>query len=603
MEADEDYGTYEGLLLKLGGGVIKRHQERWFELRNGCLHYYGARPLGKVDLAAAAIENSGPNSWTISGPGMRHSYTLKAQNEGEKAIWLARLHQSISARNRRRLSSDRIMPSGFSAGSESCSTSLDLTGTTFNNHNTVTETPPLRPAADKKASPTAASAAAAAAAPTAADVTALKAKIDELLDERGEMHAKLAAATAAAAAAPPQPTVAGGNGGGGGGGGLCPQCSGPRAASSAPRKQSIPNKSLLSSDASGDDTMIMATPTASEGISAEGRGDPDDCAEAAAAAAAAACAAGDGAAVQGAVEQMRRALAAAAERRQELEGQLQFERDEQRTLRDDLYQEIDRLKEELCSTYQRMSAAEDQSEELLARAIHASQITTTLATERAAERAERERAAAVGGGGATPTVGGESHSLSSQEAGSLRAAASGGGRHHRSRSCDILSIDGFQRDTEGVVTHAPEEQLQKKVEQKLVQKYIELKKVLHDLQDVGIEWIEHVVTITKYSEDEKLGLTFKKPTNVIKLVTAKLPAARCGLKPGMKIVSVDGIPTPTHDKALSTLIEHRKSFEIIVSEPLTELTARVEGNTLLAEEREAILVENDRLHERLMAYQ
>eukprot|EP01061_Rhynchopus_euleeides_P003291 TRINITY_DN12553_c0_g6_i1.p1 TRINITY_DN12553_c0_g6~~TRINITY_DN12553_c0_g6_i1.p1 ORF type:complete len:541 (+),score=224.93 TRINITY_DN12553_c0_g6_i1:156-1778(+) len=534
---NEEWGCHEGILQKLGGGVIKRHQERWFELRKGVLHYYSAKPLGKVDLAGAAIDSQGSHSWTISGPGMRHSYTLKGSNEGEKAVWMARLQQSITSRNneRKRSMSDGLMPSGFSNPSESCSTSLDHTATSFmqSGHNTVTDSPPLHP---QRHTPSASPSRPSSAVET--ELANLRARVEELSAQNTRLQEQIDNA--------PPPS--------------CTQC----AHCTVERKRQQTN-GVHNSEASGETVLNNGSANSSEGFFSGMRSGDDsielkpDILE-------------DDHAT---LDQLRSYIAEQREdqklRKEEMSRQLGFEREEQRTLRADLCQEIDRLREELRATYIRMSSAEEQSEELLTRAIAASQFTTSMSNE----------------AGSTPPL----------EREKLRKAM-----HLRSRSADFDGLpDGFQRDTQGLVTHAPEGQLQVKLEQKMVQKYIELKKVLHDLQDVGIERVEHVVVIKKYAEDEKLGVCFKKPNNIVKSVAPKLPAARCGIKPGMIIVAVDGMATPTHDKVLSALVEYKKTFEVIVSEPLTELTARVEGNTLLAEEREAILLENDCLRKQLQA--
>ena len=541
---NEEWGCHEGNLQKLGGGVIRRHQERWFELRKGVLHYYSAKPLGKVDLAGAMIESLGSHSWVISGPGMRHPYTLKGQNEGEKAVWMARLQQSITSRNnaRKRSLSEGLMPSGFSNPSESCSTSLDHTTTSFmqSGHNTVTDSPPVQGNPTPSASPTR------PPSVVETELANMRVRLEEMTEKMTDLQTQNETLQLQVDKTP-----------------SCTQC----AHCTVERKRNQKAEKTPGNSAASADTTVLHGDSANSSdafLSGFRAGSSDsvvmkaDILE-------------DDNATQ---DEMRSHIAEAREeqklRQEEMDRQLGFEREEQRALRADLCQEIDRLREELRAAFLRMSVAEDQSEELLTRAVAASQLVGgTLTDSGSTPPTERER---------------------------LRAKAI----HNRSRSCDFEGPqDGYQRDGQGLVTHAPEEQIQIKLEQKMVTKYIELKKVLHDLQDVGIERVEHVVTIKKFSEDEKLGISFKKPTNIIKAVAPKLPAARCGLKPGMKIVSVDGVATLSHDKVLSALVEYKKTFEVVVSEPLTELTARVEGNTLLAEEREAILIENDQLRKQL----
>eukprot|EP01064_Diplonema_japonicum_P024918 TRINITY_DN3571_c0_g4_i1.p1 TRINITY_DN3571_c0_g4~~TRINITY_DN3571_c0_g4_i1.p1 ORF type:complete len:472 (+),score=68.70 TRINITY_DN3571_c0_g4_i1:58-1473(+) len=468
----EEYEGYEGVLLKLGGGVIKRNQERWFELRKGTLYYYSSRPLGKVELAGAKVETNGNCSWKVEGPGMKHSYVFKAANEGEKAAWMARLQQAISntADSRERTMS-AMLPSGVSLtdsqSSDLCLNSQSsLAQTLSTNHNINpgnAESPESQP-------------------PLHLRIEELTRERDGLLKER-ERHMECEAKL---------------------------------------RKELDAVKESRSA--------VSLEPAPEEGFET--------------------------------VEQMKK--------------QLSFEREEQRMLRNDLCQEIDRLKEELISTHNRMQSAEEQAEDLLQRAIAASNACST------SQSASNFLNPCLSPGGSSSLTLLSSHLASEKPE-----------KHVRSRSCDLTN-GGLQTDvTEG--------ELQSKLEKRMVQKYIELKKVLYDLQDVGVEKMEHVVTISRRTEDEKIGLSFKKPSNVIKSVTAGLSASLAGLKPGMQIVSVGGKPTPDHDAVLAQLL-YKTQADIIVSENTSSVVARVEGNTLLAEERHAILLENDRLKEELASF-
>ena len=92
-----------GFLKKAGGSMMKRDQDRWFELRSKMLYYYKARPasksdepLGKIDLRDTTLTEDPKKrlAWTIQGPKMHKAYTLYASNEQEKRLWIAKIKES-----------------------------------------------------------------------------------------------------------------------------------------------------------------------------------------------------------------------------------------------------------------------------------------------------------------------------------------------------------------------------------------------------------------------------------------------------------------------------------------------------------------------------
>eukprot|EP01062_Namystynia_karyoxenos_P079047 TRINITY_DN825_c0_g2_i1.p1 TRINITY_DN825_c0_g2~~TRINITY_DN825_c0_g2_i1.p1 ORF type:complete len:490 (+),score=196.38 TRINITY_DN825_c0_g2_i1:71-1471(+) len=91
---------HSGVLKKLGGGVMKQHQDRYFELRGRYLYYYKRQPVtaadkpqGDIDLKDTVIQDDPKNAlaWTISGPALPKAYTLTASSSGDKQQWLGKL--------------------------------------------------------------------------------------------------------------------------------------------------------------------------------------------------------------------------------------------------------------------------------------------------------------------------------------------------------------------------------------------------------------------------------------------------------------------------------------------------------------------------------
>ena len=94
-----------GFLKKSGGSMMKRDQDRWFELKNKFLCYYkdkpekrsaSEKPLGVINLMDTTITEDPKKklSWTINGPKMNKPYTLFAANEGEKSNWIQKIKES-----------------------------------------------------------------------------------------------------------------------------------------------------------------------------------------------------------------------------------------------------------------------------------------------------------------------------------------------------------------------------------------------------------------------------------------------------------------------------------------------------------------------------
>eukprot|EP01065_Artemidia_motanka_P049873 TRINITY_DN83_c0_g1_i3.p1 TRINITY_DN83_c0_g1~~TRINITY_DN83_c0_g1_i3.p1 ORF type:complete len:482 (+),score=180.10 TRINITY_DN83_c0_g1_i3:75-1448(+) len=91
---------HAGLLKKLGGGVMKQQQDRYFELHGRYLYYYkkkpmtaGEKPQGDIDMKDTVIADDpkNPLSWSISGPALPKTYQLTAASAGEKAAWVGAL--------------------------------------------------------------------------------------------------------------------------------------------------------------------------------------------------------------------------------------------------------------------------------------------------------------------------------------------------------------------------------------------------------------------------------------------------------------------------------------------------------------------------------
>jgi serine/threonine protein kinase len=91
---------HSGFLQKLGGGLIKQNQVRYFELRGVNLYWYKSKPAspaeesqGSVDLRNTKVTDNPKErfSFTISGPNMTKQYVLFASSEEEKRTWMHKL--------------------------------------------------------------------------------------------------------------------------------------------------------------------------------------------------------------------------------------------------------------------------------------------------------------------------------------------------------------------------------------------------------------------------------------------------------------------------------------------------------------------------------
>eukprot|EP01062_Namystynia_karyoxenos_P079043 TRINITY_DN825_c0_g1_i1.p1 TRINITY_DN825_c0_g1~~TRINITY_DN825_c0_g1_i1.p1 ORF type:complete len:490 (+),score=236.57 TRINITY_DN825_c0_g1_i1:127-1470(+) len=88
------------MLKKLGGGMMKQNQDRYFELRGRYLYYYKKKPVaasekpqGDIDLKDTVVQDDPKNAlaWTISGPALPKSYTLTAASAADKSAWIDKL--------------------------------------------------------------------------------------------------------------------------------------------------------------------------------------------------------------------------------------------------------------------------------------------------------------------------------------------------------------------------------------------------------------------------------------------------------------------------------------------------------------------------------
>eukprot|EP01063_Lacrimia_lanifica_P011521 TRINITY_DN18282_c0_g1_i1.p1 TRINITY_DN18282_c0_g1~~TRINITY_DN18282_c0_g1_i1.p1 ORF type:complete len:593 (+),score=211.08 TRINITY_DN18282_c0_g1_i1:103-1881(+) len=574
MDEEEDYESLSGMLWKWGGSVVKRHQERWFELREGKLYYYAGKPLGRVDLAGCKVESvqGSSSAWCISGPHLRHSYTLKGENDGTKAIWMARLRQAIQKRSGgRRGSFDSTVSAGCSeADPRGSGDALPVPEHTP----TFTDGPlPFKLKEDSKApakgghrreasvisihreesdcerSKPPTPHPPAVPADTLAELERLREQVKDLLAKNEQLLRQSSAA---------------------GGADAPPSASNPASALDGDSDTEtgtvvVRDEALTTPRGTRTDDPYATFAYMERQALSPGRQS------------------GSGEPVSPDSDKQNEVL-------ERMKKQLYFEREEQRSLREDLCQEIDRLKEELRAAYARMQTAEDQAQDLLARAM--AHKKGELSTPRG------PRPPAMWGAAS------EDRRLSQPPSEEESPATHAINRSHRSlsintharaRSHDFGASDRLKRDHDGVVSHVAESHLQSKLEQQMVAKYIELKKVLHELQDIGIERVEHVVHVRKQSESEDVGFTFKKGPRHAVIRSVRGAAYRAKIKPGMIIMSVDGVSTPTPDAVVAAFAKYATDFDVVVTEPLTELVARVEGNSLLAEERDAILRENDRL--------
>jgi hypothetical protein len=89
---------FEGDLQKLGGVLGSKPQKRHFELRGFELYYYKLKDgkteeKGVMDLrnTRTVDEPSHPHAWNIIGGHLKRPYTLIAQNEEQKQLWMAKL--------------------------------------------------------------------------------------------------------------------------------------------------------------------------------------------------------------------------------------------------------------------------------------------------------------------------------------------------------------------------------------------------------------------------------------------------------------------------------------------------------------------------------
>eukprot|EP01059_Diplonema_ambulator_P022372 TRINITY_DN37661_c0_g1_i1.p1 TRINITY_DN37661_c0_g1~~TRINITY_DN37661_c0_g1_i1.p1 ORF type:complete len:479 (+),score=202.67 TRINITY_DN37661_c0_g1_i1:87-1439(+) len=92
-----------GFLKKAGGSMMKRDQDRWFELRCKRLYYYKQKPssaseapLGVINLKDTMVTEDPKKkfSWTINGPNMSKPYTLYASSDAEKTKWIQKIRDS-----------------------------------------------------------------------------------------------------------------------------------------------------------------------------------------------------------------------------------------------------------------------------------------------------------------------------------------------------------------------------------------------------------------------------------------------------------------------------------------------------------------------------
>eukprot|EP01064_Diplonema_japonicum_P028169 TRINITY_DN4263_c2_g1_i1.p1 TRINITY_DN4263_c2_g1~~TRINITY_DN4263_c2_g1_i1.p1 ORF type:complete len:435 (+),score=87.86 TRINITY_DN4263_c2_g1_i1:97-1401(+) len=91
-----------GMLKKSGGGMLKRDQERWFELSNKRLYYYkqnpenGEAPLGCIPVGSDVVvaEDTKQKSISVSGPHLPKSYTLFCSSESELNEWVTAIENS-----------------------------------------------------------------------------------------------------------------------------------------------------------------------------------------------------------------------------------------------------------------------------------------------------------------------------------------------------------------------------------------------------------------------------------------------------------------------------------------------------------------------------
>lgn len=98
MSAAPDFA---GFLQKVGGGLIKQNQTRFFELRGVNLYYckkQGEDAVGEINLTGTTIVDNPKErfSFNITGPHLPKVYTLLASSEQEKKTWMQKLANPIA---------------------------------------------------------------------------------------------------------------------------------------------------------------------------------------------------------------------------------------------------------------------------------------------------------------------------------------------------------------------------------------------------------------------------------------------------------------------------------------------------------------------------
>eukprot|EP00756_Hemistasia_phaeocysticola_P022754 Hpha_TRINITY_DN15851_c4_g1::TRINITY_DN15851_c4_g1_i2::g.191501::m.191501 len=100
--------AHAGFLKKVGGGVMGRQQERYFELRGPFLFYYlqkpasaSEKPRGRIDTTGTVISdepNKDPFAFTISGPHLPRVYKLISSEARERRYWVDALKKASKRR-------------------------------------------------------------------------------------------------------------------------------------------------------------------------------------------------------------------------------------------------------------------------------------------------------------------------------------------------------------------------------------------------------------------------------------------------------------------------------------------------------------------------
>eukprot|EP01062_Namystynia_karyoxenos_P009079 TRINITY_DN13200_c0_g1_i1.p1 TRINITY_DN13200_c0_g1~~TRINITY_DN13200_c0_g1_i1.p1 ORF type:complete len:519 (+),score=171.47 TRINITY_DN13200_c0_g1_i1:116-1672(+) len=270
-----------------------------------------------------------------------------------------------------------------------------------------------------------------------------------------------------------------------------------------------------------------------------------------------------------------------------LRQRLEQEREEQRQLREDLHQEIERLQGLLVESQRRMQSAEQEAQELLLRA----------------------RAARSGSPGGSPHHAPVHHHARTVSDLPMRPFSSAAGTSAESVGYASTALaPGPERGGTEASRPPPSPSAANsaaaQLDSKLVRLCIELRKALYEVKEAGkVDFVEHVATVAKADPGEKFGVEWVGQQNRVRLVNAGLPAHRAGVRPRMRVVQIDGRNTPDAGAAMRALIDLERAkattFDIVLHEPPGDMALRIEGHTLLAEERDAILVENDELRREL----